>query len=181
MTISKLLKPIIAFVFFITAPLALNAETVVGFDVTPEEFNQRFVAAAKSMNGPMPVNKPNAIQKNDYNSTYTWDYGPNYGVAGYVSNTTGLMSAARFTGKGDGTAESGSNILILATALFMAAHGDDTSKEYMQQNAQIVLDLLKKLEARGNSLIEVEIEGDRFTYFADQNMMAGTWFSLEAN
>jgi len=35
-------KIIIAFVFSIATPLVLHAETVVGFDITPEEFNQRF-------------------------------------------------------------------------------------------------------------------------------------------
>lgn len=181
MIITHALKLIITSVLLLMVPAASCADSIVGFDITPSEFNERFVAAAKATTAHMPANEPENIVKGQYNSTYFWDYGPNYEFTGYVSNTTGLTTAVKFIGEGDGTPEGGGNILLLATSMFMAANSDSTSKEHIEHNARLIIELLEKLKARTNQFQEVEIDDGRFTYFADQVSGAGTWFSIEAS
>ncbi len=190
MRVTKIMPTALVFLIFttaivITAPVvhatnqAPESAVQIGFDVRPDEFNQRFVNAAQATQAPAPASEPGAVVEHQYSSTYQWQYAPRLEVIGYINNSSEKLAAVQLMTQGDGTAESGFEILTLASALVMAANGSSKDKADQKAAAEIILALLDKLGKREDSVLEVSIDDGRFLYSADQQKAAGTWFSIE--
>lgn len=178
-------KYINLFLIFITtsllaiAPVATAEETGILFDLTPKEFNQRFISAIKSAGLPQPSNPPGDITKREYNSTYEWKLSPLFELNASVSNETNKLRSAQLSTMGDGTLESGKLSMAMAATFIAAARGSDFDQSQKEAAANIALQLIQKLTERTNQFIEVSIDDGQFLYSADQEKAAGTWFTIE--
>lgn len=95
-------------------------------DMTADQYAKNFNAIMVKLKEPFRI-KPR-VEKGESADTFKSALNDNLYVIGSISKTTGKLISIVFMGAGDGTVESGANIIIVATAALTAAVPNGTTK-----------------------------------------------------
>jgi len=104
-----------------------KAEAAVkDLDITPDQYAKNFNSIMAKLNEPFRI-KPR-VEKGDKADSFKSALNENLYVIGAVSKTTGKLISVVFMGAGDGTDESGTNIIVASTVALTAAVPNGTTK-----------------------------------------------------
>ncbi|VWD07564.1 hypothetical protein BLA17378_05676 [Burkholderia aenigmatica] len=95
-------------------------------DMTPDQYAKNFNSIMAKLKEPFRI-KPR-VEKGEAADSFKSALNDNLYVIGSVSKTTGKLISVVFMGAGDGTVESGANIIVVSTTALTAAVPNGTMK-----------------------------------------------------
>lgn len=105
-----------------TAPTVNPVPGTIG--MTPEEFRKEFNARANSMESPLKISKKFTIEDGPLQDTFQYMFTDYLGITGSVNKADGSVRDIMMLGRGDGTAASGANIIVVMGLVILATNPD---------------------------------------------------------
>ncbi|MBY8609954.1 hypothetical protein K7N18_34605 [Burkholderia arboris] len=140
-------------------------------DMTPDQYAKNFNAMMAKLKEPFRI-KPR-VEKGESADTFKSALNDNLYVVGSISKTTGKLSSIVFMGAGDGTVESGANIIIVATAALTAAVPNGTIKTV----GPVVGSLMSDFDEKSGKSASKIFNDVKLWHTRSEQM--GAWFGAE--
>lgn len=140
------------------------------FDITPQEFAKRInVNLTKN---DVPFRLKIKIQSGEVNNTFNHSFNERIGLAGSVDKKTGLLTGITIITSGDGTTESGLNVMAVVISAYSAVLGENTMGT--GEPAKIMMKLMEHYQNEPETSQEVILNGVKFGFVPSQQF--GNWF-----
>lgn len=97
--------------------------------MTPEEFRKAFNARADSMKSKIKITKKLTIEDGLVQDTFQFMFNDYLGLTGTVNKSDGSIRDVMMLGRGDGTAASGANVIVVMGLVILAVNPDLPSTE----------------------------------------------------
>ncbi|WP_334070399.1 hypothetical protein [Burkholderia cepacia] len=140
-------------------------------DMTPDQYAKNFNAIMAKMKEPFRI-KPR-VEKGESADTFKSALNDNLYVIGSISKTTGKLISIVFMGAGDGTVESGANIIIVATGALTAAVPNGTTKTV----GPVVGSLMSDFDEKSGKSASKIFNDVKLWHTRSEQM--GAWFGAE--
>lgn len=118
------------------APQAVQAVVVKSLDFTPQQYNDRVNAIAGELKRPHQLEDV-IYEEGDVNDAYSAKLGPYVSLVGNVSRSTGKLVSVMVLVAGDGTPQSGADIILTASAALAAATPGGDRKAVLNKMSSI--------------------------------------------
>ncbi|MBN3506500.1 hypothetical protein [Burkholderia cenocepacia] len=140
-------------------------------DMTAEQYAKNFNTIMAKLKEPFRI-KPH-VEKGESADTFKSALNDNLYVIGSISKTTGKLISIVFMGAGDGTVESGANIIIVATGALTAAVPNGTTKTV----GPVVGSLMSDFDEKSGKSASKIFNDVKLWHTRSEQM--GAWFGAE--
>lgn len=140
-------------------------------DMTPDQYAKNFNAIMAKLKEPFRI-KPH-VEKGESADTFKSALNDNLYVIGSISKTSGKLTSIVFMGAGDGTVESGANIIIVATGALTAAVPNGTTKTV----GPVVGSLMSDFDQKSGKSASKIFNDVKLWHTRSEQM--GAWFGAE--
>ena len=160
---------------------AVNLDTVAtdiqpeaspaSLDMSPDEYRERFNRLLDTLD--LPFRAAFSVVEGSINNVARASLNDHLGLVAVVDKETGQLKSVTLLGSGDGTVESGANILIVAVATLAAATPNGSTKTVGPE----VLELMKSFDEEADEPASRIVNGVKFSHMRTEEF--GAFFSAE--